>query len=128
MRSGGEFLEWADVYGELYGTPRVPVEEALGRGMTVVLEIDVQGARSVRHLAPEALLVFVEPPSREALEGRLAARGSEAPGALERRLATARAELAAAGEFDARVVNDRLDEAVAALARIIQDAERGAPR
>lgn len=116
----GAFLESAVVHGARYGTPRAPVEQALEHGETVILEIDVQGARQVKAAIPEAVTVFIEPPSEEALVGRLTGRATETPEALQRRLATARAELAEASRFDHRVVNDRVDDAVAACIRILE--------
>lgn len=115
------FLESAVVHGNRYGTPRAPVEEALDLGKTVILEIDVQGASTVRAQMPKALLVFCEPPSMEVLEQRLRARGTESPDSLAIRLANAAEEMAAAPAFDVRIVNDDLDVAVSELARILED-------
>jgi guanylate kinase len=125
-RDAGELLEWADVYGELYGTPREPLKRALAAGKGVLLEIDVQGARSVKRAMPDALLIFVAPPSSEALEARLRARASESPDALKRRLDTALEELKAANEFDVTVVNDDLDRAIEELDRILFEPKEGA--
>jgi guanylate kinase len=102
----GEFLEWAEFAGNLYGTPRAPVERRLAAGRSVLLEIDLQGARQVRASAPEALLVFLRPPSWEELVHRLTNRGTEDAAVVDRRLATAREEMAAEGEFDVTLVND----------------------
>jgi guanylate kinase len=110
----GEFLEHAEYAGNRYGTLQSELERP-ARG--IVLEIDLQGARQVRERLPDATLVFIEPPSFEDLERRLAARASDQPDQIERRLAAARDELAAAGEFDHRIVNDDLDHAVEELAR-----------
>jgi guanylate kinase len=108
----GQMLEWAVVHGRhRYGTPRGPVEEALGRGIPVLLEIDLQGARQVRQVMPSARFVFLAPPSWEELTRRLVGRGTEGPEERERRLATARTELAAEGEFDVTVVNDDVTRA-----------------
>ena len=113
MVDGGEFLEWAIVHGEhRYGTPRRPVEERVAAGIPCLLEIDLAGARQVRLAMPEALLVFIAPPSWEELVRRLRGRGTEDEEERERRLATARVEMAAEAEFDEVVVNDDLDEAV----------------
>lgn len=118
----GAFLEWADVHGARYGTLRAEVEAALNQGKTVVLEIDVQGARSVKAAEPDALLVFVEPPSWEALEGRLRGRGTEPEEAVAIRLRNAREEMQVGKElFDASVVNDDLESAVDALIRILDE-------
>jgi guanylate kinase len=111
--AAGEFVEHAVYAGNSYGTLRSELERP-ARG--IVLEIDVQGARQVRESLPDARLVFIEPPSFADLAERLAGRGSDSPGQIERRLAAAREELAAAGEFDHRVVNDDLERAVGELA------------
>lgn len=102
-----DLLEWARVHGRhRYGTPRRPVEEHLRAGTNVLLEIDLQGARQVREQAPDARFVFLAPPSWDELVRRLVGRGTETPAERDRRLATARAELAAESEFDHVVVND----------------------
>ena len=111
----GQMLEWAAFAGNRYGTPRVPVEERLAAGVPVLLEIEVQGARQVRVSSPDALLVFLAPPSWEELVRRLAGRGTENPEVVEQRLEAARAELAAEPEFDVTVVNDDVTMACAAL-------------
>lgn len=104
--AGGDLLEWAVVHkADRYGTPRRPVAEALAAGRPALLEIDLQGARQVRQSMPEALFVFLAPPSWEELERRLVGRGTESQDQRRRRLETARDELAAEGEFDATVVN-----------------------
>jgi guanylate kinase len=106
MIADGELLEWAVVHREArYGTPRRPVEEALAAGRPALLEIDLQGARQVRASMPEALFVFLRPPSWEELVRRLVGRGTESEEERVRRLETAREELAAEPEFDATVVN-----------------------
>lgn len=107
MIADGELLEHATVHNSYrYGTPRRPIEEALAQGRTVLLEIDLQGARQVRAADPSATLVFLLPPSWDELVSRLVGRGTEEPEERARRLKTARVELAAQGEFDFRVVND----------------------
>jgi guanylate kinase len=118
----GEFVEWAEYSGRRYGTLRSELERHLAEGRPVVLEIEVQGARQVREAMPEAVQIFIEPPDREALKDRLVGRGTDDPDAIGRRLAVAESELAAAGEFQYRVVNDRLDEAVARLQAIVGGA------
>jgi guanylate kinase len=120
MVAGGELLEWAHVVGHRSGTPAGPVEEALAAGRDVVLEIDVQGARQARERAPDAVLIFLAPPSLEELERRLRSRGTEDEARLALRLATARAEMAQQPGFDHVVVNDRLDQATAQVEAIIQ--------
>ncbi len=102
----GGFLEWAEFAGNRYGTPRTAVERRLAAGESVLLEIELQGARQVRRAMPSALMVFLAPPSWEALEARLRGRGTEDEAAIARRLERARQELAAADEFDEVVVND----------------------
>lgn len=120
----GAFLESATVHGHRYGTPRAEVERALAGGATVVLEIDVQGARAVRTARPDATLIFIDPPDEATLERRLAGRGTEGRESVEVRLRNALAERAAASEFDHRVVNDRLDAAVEAVIRILESPTR----
>jgi guanylate kinase len=118
----GEFVEWAEYSGRRYGTLRSELERHLAEGRPVVLEIEVQGARQVRRAMPEAVQIFIEPPDDEALKDRLVGRGTDDPDAIARRLAVAESELAAADEFQYRVVNDRLDEAVARLQEIVSGA------
>lgn len=115
----GDFVESAEVFGHLYGTPRRPLEERLAAGDDVILEIDVQGAMAVRAAFPEAVLVFLRPPSREAQRTRLMSRGGDDPVTIEHRLAQAEAEEAMAGGFDHVVVNDDLEAAVAEVAAIL---------
>ncbi|MDE0573061.1 guanylate kinase [Demequina sp. B12] len=121
--SSDGLLEWATVHGKhRYGTPRGPVEQALAAGKPAVLEIDLDGVRQVKKTMPDALFVFVMPPSWDELVTRLEGRGTEDASERERRLATAREELAAVDEFDVTVVNDDLDTAVEELERIIAGA------
>lgn len=121
MIAAGELLEHATVHNKYrYGTPAAPIEKALAAGRTVLLEIDLQGARQVRAAAPDAALVFLLPPSWDELVHRLVGRGTEDAEERARRLRTAKGELASQGEFDYRVVNDEVARAaaeVAALAR-----------
>jgi guanylate kinase len=119
LREAGGFLEWFDVYGDLKGTPRAPVEERLAAGDDVLLEVDVQGALAVREIFPDAVLVFVGAPSREEQRRRLVARGQDDPDAIDRRLAQADAEEALADRFDAVVVNDDPDRAADEVAAIL---------
>jgi guanylate kinase len=116
----GEMLEWADVFGNLYGTPTATVDQHLRSGHDVVLEIDVQGAAQVRERAPEALLIFLAPPSLEDLERRLRGRGTESEDRIEERLERAAWEMAQATWFDHVVVNDELERATDEVAAIIQ--------
>jgi guanylate kinase len=115
MVERGEFLEYAEFAGNFYGTPRGPVLQRLEAGTPVLLEIELQGARQVRASMPEALLVFLAPPSWDELVRRLVGRGTEAADVIARRLETARVELAAESEFDATVVNASVEEATASL-------------
>ncbi len=117
--AAGGFLEWAAFAGQRYGTPEAPVRKALESGADVVLEIEVQGARQVRQRMPDAILVLVVPPSFDVLAQRLAARGTETPDMAAVRLAAARQELAEADMFDHLVVNDRVEDAVTGLERIL---------
>lgn len=126
VRDAGGFLEWFDVYGQLKGTPRAPVEAALAAGRDVLLEIDVQGALAVKDRFPDALLVFLTAPSREEQEARLRGRGTDDPEQLARRLETARAEEALVDRFDAVVVNDDVERAVGEVAAILE-ARRAGP-
>jgi len=112
-------LEWAEYAGNRYGTPAAPLRERLATGEPALLEIELQGARQVRRRVPDAQLVFLAPPSWGALVDRLAARGSEPAAVQERRLAIAQAELDAAGEFDAVVVNDDVARAADELVGLL---------
>ncbi|MEA3401292.1 MAG: guanylate kinase [Armatimonadota bacterium] len=124
MMREGELLEWAVVHGtDLYGTPRAPVEEALAAGRDMVVEIDYQGARSLREALPEAVLVFVAPPDLAALCERLEGRNTESEGAVRRRLHSARTEFRHMGMFEYVIVNDELQPAIEALVAIYE-AER----
>jgi guanylate kinase len=121
MLAQNELLEWATVHGKhRYGTPRKPVYEAADEGKYVLLEIDLQGARQVRVAEPSARLVFLAPPSWDELVGRLETRGTESSEDRQRRLATARVELAAADEFDVTIINDEVPRAAEALFRIMR--------
>ncbi|WP_194948123.1 guanylate kinase [Actinomyces trachealis] len=118
--AAGQMLEWALVHGaHRYGTPRRPVEECLAAGKPVVLEIDLDGARQVRCSMPEAQLIFIAPPNWEELVKRLRCRGTEDATEQERRLITARAELAAESEFDHLVINDTVSRATDELEGLI---------
>jgi guanylate kinase len=123
----GELLEWAVVHGSArYGTPRGPVERALAEGQPALLEIDLQGARQVRRSMPDALFVFLRPPSWEELVRRLVGRGTETEEQRGRRLATARSEMAAELEFDVAVVNDDVRRATDELVSWMGLAPRSA--
>jgi len=120
----GEFLEHAVVHGQLYGTPRRPIEEALAAGRDAVLDIDVQGAASLRALGLGAVFIFVEPPTPEALARRLGGRGTEDAGAAARRLRRAQEELGEAHRYEHRVVNDDVDAAASRVLAILEDERK----
>lgn len=123
MIEGGEFLEWAEVYGDLKGTSLLEIEGRLERGLDVVLDIDVQGARQVRERAAErgleAVTVFVLPPGRDELRERIVSRGEDDEEQIETRLRTAEAEIREAPLYDYVIVNDRLDSALDRLKAVI---------
>ncbi|MFC1660704.1 guanylate kinase [Gemmatimonadota bacterium] len=121
----GELVEWARVHGFYYGTPLHNLVEVGGKGRHVVLDIDVQGARQIREAVPEALLLFILPPSLEVLLGRLTGRGTEEDEVIRRRLRTALEELKAAEEFDFFVMNDNLERAIREVREL---ARTGAPQ
>jgi guanylate kinase len=122
----GDFVEWAEYSGNRYGTLRSELGRRLDDGVPVVLEIEVQGARQVREKMPEAIQVFIAPPSREALRTRLVGRGTDTSEQVQRRLETADAELAAQPEFPHVVVNDRLEDAIEELAAVVESELRPA--
>jgi guanylate kinase len=115
----GGFLEWAEVHGNYYGTPCSEVEPHRVEGTGVLLDIDVQGATQVRERCPDSVSIFLLPPSLEELERRLRSRGTESEASLQRRLKAAAAEMAHAGEYDYRVINDDLDRAVAEVRALV---------
>ena len=118
--AAGEFVEHATYSGHRYGTLRSELERHIADGRAVVLEIEVQGARQVRAAMPEAVLIFIAPPSAEALRTRLVGRGTDDAEQVAARLQTAETELAAQDEFDHKVLNDGLEGAVAELVGIVQ--------
>jgi guanylate kinase len=119
MIANGQFLEWAEFAGNLYGTPRGPVEDKLHSGEPVLLKIDLQGARQVRQAMPDAQLVFLAPPSIEELKRRLIGRGTDDEETIRRRLAHADEEMAAEREFDVTVVNDYVERAAEELVSLL---------
>jgi guanylate kinase len=123
MVAAGALLEWAEFAGNKYGTPREPVQRRLEQGLPTLLEIDLVGARQVRRSMPDALLVFLEPPSWDELVRRLTGRGTEPPEVIDRRLATAKDELAAAGEFDITLVNTSVEEVCRQMVTLINTYE-----
>jgi guanylate kinase len=116
----GQFIEWAEVHGQRYGTLRREVEPARQNGIGVILDIDVQGARAVKQQIPEAVLVFMRTSAFETYERRLRLRATEDEARIQQRLATARKELACAGEYDCEVINDDLNVAVEKFHAILQ--------
>ncbi|TDD71384.1 guanylate kinase [Jiangella aurantiaca] len=128
MIEQGEFLEWAVVHKRAkYGTPRGPVERALAAGHSVLLEIDLQGARQVRETIPDALFVFLAPPSWDELVRRLIGRGTETEAERERRLTTAREELAAEAEFDVTLVNTDVETVCEELVALMRTPHLTSP-
>ena len=125
----GDFLEHAEVHGNLYGTLRGPIDEAIASGKVFVLEIDVQGALQLRELGIEAEYVFVAPPDPDTLRARLEGRGTDAPEVIERRLKKAADEMEEQGRYDHVVVNEKIDSTVAAILRIagVEDAGAASP-
>jgi guanylate kinase len=122
----GELLEWAEIHGGLQrsGTPREPVETALAEGLPVLVEVDLAGARAIKAVMPEAITVFLAPPSFEELARRLRGRGTESEAQFQRRLETAREELAASGEFDVVVVNDDVKAVAGRLVELLVGRSR----
>ncbi|HEY6787131.1 MAG TPA: guanylate kinase [Trebonia sp.] len=121
--AAGELLEWAEFAGNKYGTPREPVRRRTSAGLPTLLEIDLAGARQVRRSMPEAVLVFLAPPSWEELVRRLTGRGTEPPEVIERRLAVAEEELAAQGEFDVTLVNTSVELVCRQMVTLINSYE-----
>jgi guanylate kinase len=119
MVAQDEFLEWAEFAGNLYGTPRIPVFEKIAGGQRMILEIELEGARQVRKTAPEAIQIFIKPPSLDELEHRLRHRGQDSEEAIARRLARAKIELASEAEFDIAITNEVLETTVVALENIL---------
>src|SRR5574343_437722 len=119
MISRGEFLEWAEVHGNFYGTSKKWIADQLAGGNDVLLEIDWQGAQQVRQLFPEAIGIFILPPSMEELTRRLTGRGTDSAEVISRRLAAAQAEMRHVGEFDYVIINDRLEQALDELRAVV---------
>lgn len=124
----GRFIEWAEVYGRLYGTPREPVERAMAEGKWALLNIDVQGAARLREQGLKGIFIFVMPPSLAELERRLRGRRTDADATIARRLALAAVEMEAAPKYDAVVVNDDLARATAEVRKILMGQLEEAPR
>lgn len=119
MIADGGLLEWADVYGNYYGTPKAPIERSLDEGQDILLEIDTQGALNVMEKMPDGVFVFLLPPSLKELERRLRSRGTDAEEAIVRRLDSARGEIAAAKKYGYVVVNDVVKDAVDTIDAIL---------
>lgn len=120
MISRSDFLEWAEVHGNFYGTSRQWIADQLAAGHDILLEIDWQGAQQVRRAFPEAIGVFILPPSMDELTRRLTGRGTDEPAVIERRLAAAEAEMRHVGEFDYVIINDQLEQALEDLRAIVR--------
>jgi guanylate kinase len=119
----GRFLEYAEVFGNLYGTPREPVDKALKEGRIVILQIDVQGARQVKEIYPGAIMIFILPPDQKELAHRMAERGRDMAEVAQRRLDGASNEIAAAWQYyESMVINDELEQAVREVVQIINDS------
>lgn len=121
----GGFVEWAEVHGNRYGTLKRELERCLATGRDVIMEVDVQGMRSLRQLYPELVAIFITPPSLEELERRIRGRGGESEAAIRRRLATAKIEMDARLAYNKVIVNDRLEDAVEALLRVVAEEKEG---
>ncbi|MFZ4556931.1 MAG: guanylate kinase [Pseudanabaena sp.] len=120
-RDAGEFLEWAEYAGNLYGTPRPPIDQAIALGQIVLLEIELEGARQVAKSFPTAKRIFIAPPSMEILEERLRQRSTDSEAQIAKRLDHAKLEVAAADEFNITIVNDDLEIAIAQLEKAMFD-------
>ncbi len=120
LKEQGAFWEWAEVYGNFYGSPKHEVEQLLSIGCDVMLVLDVQGALAVKKQIPDAVLIFLEPPSLEELRRRIEARGTDPPEVIERRMAKAKWEMEQASKFDHIVLNDDLWEAVEEMVKLMR--------
>ena len=127
MIKEGQLLEWAEVYGYYYGTPRHFVQEMLDRGNDVMLEIDIQGALQVKERFPEAVLIFIAPPTRSELVSRLVSRGTDSPWEIKKRLGCMTAEIKLADRYDYIVINDKIENVLHKVRAIIT-AEKSRPR
>lgn len=124
MVSRNEFLEWATFAGNRYGTPKSSVESHINQGQNVILEIEIDGARQIRRTHPEALLIFIQPPSWQELEKRLLSRGTDSPERRQARLDLAREEMAAAEEFDFSIVNHQVQEVIEKMVALVSARRR----
>jgi guanylate kinase len=123
MRQRGDFAEWANVHGHLYGTPRKPLDGSIRTGRDILLDIDVQGTRKIKRRYPQAVSIFLLPPSLAELRRRLSSRGTDGPDVIRRRLANAKGEMRQIIHYDYYLVNRQVDEAVGVLNAIVE-AER----
>ena len=128
MTRAGDFLEWAHVHGELYGTLRAPIEEATDAGRDVLMDIDVQGGMSIKDKFPEAVTVFLLPPDTQELKQRLSGRATDNPEQIKLRLASASREMAFADRYDHRIINDRIERACDELCDLIRGMREGGGR
>ncbi|MBK6765813.1 MAG: guanylate kinase [bacterium] len=124
--AAGEFLEHEEVHGNLYGTLKIVVDDALAAGRTMILDLDVKGAASIKRFYPDALTIFIRPPSLEVLKERLIKRGTDAPEVVAKRLSRAEMELAQANLFDCVIVNNEIEQAVADVLTCIEKDSRAA--
>jgi len=123
MAREGKFVEWASVHGELYGTERSQIERSAAEGKVLLLDVDVQGALSIMSEFPDAVTIFIEPPSMEELEKRLRRRGTESDESLGLRLRAAKRELEYRNRFQYIIVNDRLEESIRRVEEIIRRSQ-----
>jgi len=121
MIEGGEFVEWAEVHGNLYGTPRAPIEEAIEKGRDVLLDIDVQGGMAIKRAFPEAVTIFLLPPDYEELRRRLSGRGTDSSEQIKLRLENARKEMDFKDKYDQCIVNDEVERASGELVELIKN-------
>ena len=119
----GEFLEWAEVFGNFYGTPADKIADLLEEGKSVILEIDTQGAMQIKSACPEGVSIFILPPSFEELQSRIVNRGTETKEIIDKRLSCAKAEMEFACKYDYSIVNDTVDHAAAQIISIIKDEQ-----
>ncbi len=126
--AGGELAEWAEVHGHRYGTPRQPIDRAIADGSDLLLDIDVQGTSQIKQAYPDAVSVFLLPPSRESLEARLVARGTDGAATVQRRLEAACREISALESYDYVIVNEHLPVAVAEFLAIVRSERRRVER
>ena len=123
-RDNGYFLEWAEVFGNYYGTPAAEVDRLLAAGKNVILEIDTQGAMKVKSACPHGVSIFILPPSFAELEKRIIDRGTEAPEVRNRRLSCAKAEMELASRYDYSIINDSVEKAAARILNIISEEHK----